>query len=421
MSFMRFVRLFLVFLAGVYLLTFSNIQSGDQLEKIRAFTRRLEFDYVSWTLSAAGVKISQLALQANRQITPQAQRQIVLDYLALVERIKRAEAHLNDIYANPDVRNPQSASALVRAQLTELRRQRELLGPLAESILQEQISTVIADLGLSMGGQPLPPVLYRTTPLPTALIVSPREVIRQDYHISLTPDLSTDLRAHLEEQVDQSLNVSSLVVDIGGMGVYPTMVIETSDLNYLTEVVAHEWIHNYLTLRPLGLNYTASPELRTMNETTASIAGIEIGRAVMERYYPDLLPPEQTAETQPPVEEDETPEPPVFDFRNEMRLTRLTVDALLAAGKVRQAEEYMEIRRQFLWENGYHIRKLNQAYFAFYGAYAEQPGGAAGEDPVGEAVRVLRAKSPSLAAFIKRIAWMSSFEQLKRAVDADTP
>jgi hypothetical protein len=35
---------------------------------------------------------------------------------------------------------------------------------------------------------------------------------------------------------------------------------------------------------------------------------------------------------------------------------------------------------------------------------------------VGEAVRLLRAQSPSLAAFLKRISWMYSFEQLQEAV-----
>ena len=84
------------------------------------------------------------------------------------------------------------------------------------------------------------------------------------------------------------------------------------------------------------------------------------------------------------------PPPPVFDFRAEMHQTRVTADRLLAEGKIDQAETYMELRRRFLWDNGYHIRKLNQAYFAFYGAYADQPGGAAGEDPVGAAVRLLR-------------------------------
>lgn len=76
----------------------------------------------------------------------------------------------------------------------------------------------------------------------------------------------------------------------------------------------------------------------------------------------------------------------------------------------------MELRREYMWANGYHIRKLNQAYFAFYGAYADQPGGAAGIDPIGEAVRLLRAKSTSLKDFINRIAWMWNFNQLEKAV-----
>ena len=78
----------------------------------------------------------------------------------------------------------------------------------------------------------------------------------------------------------------------------------------------------------------------------------------------------------------------------------------------------MEERRQFMWENGYRIRKLNQAYFAFHGAYADQPGGAAGavEDPIGDAVRNLRAQSPSLAAFLNRVSWMWTYEQLQDAV-----
>ena len=104
-----------------------------------------------------------------------------------------------------------------------------------------------------------------------------------------------------------------------------------------------------------------------------------------------------------------------------MRQTRLEVDRLLAEGKVDEAEQYMEERRQFFWENGYAIRKLNQAYFAFYGAYADEPGGAAGEDPVGAAVRALRAQSPSLAVFLRTIAWMYSYEDLQRAVHAYTP
>jgi hypothetical protein len=100
-----------------------------------------------------------------------------------------------------------------------------------------------------------------------------------------------------------------------------------------------------------------------------------------------------------------------------MHETRVNADALLAEGKIEEAEAYMEERRLVFLRNGYLLRKINQAYFAFYGAYADTPGGAAGEDPVGPAVRALRAQSDSLADFINSMAWMWSFEQLQAALN----
>jgi len=54
-----------------------------------------------------------------------------------------------------------------------------------------------------------------------------------------------------------------------------------------------------------------------------------------------------------------------------MRETRIRVDKLLAQGRIEEAEAYMEERRQEFVAHGYYIRKLNQAYFAFHGAYAD--------------------------------------------------
>lgn len=418
MSIARWYRVAFILILATLVLTSSALASTDQKARTRAFTRAMEFDYASWTLEALGIKLEQAALGAQAYLPPQDRGKVVLDYLDLIREIQRTESELNQIFADPDVQDPQAAASPLVTQLERLNAQRDLLGPLAESIVQNQISVTVAEFGLALGGQPIPPVLYRTSPLPTALIVSPRDVIRQDENISLQPDLRVDLRAEVEERVDTALNVSSLVVDVGGIGIYPTMVLQTSNLDFLTEVVAHEWTHNFLTLRPLGLNYLKNAQLRTMNETAASIAGREIGRAVLERYYPEQAPPP------PPPLPPETAEPiapPAFDFRAEMRETRVTADRLLAEGKIEEAETYMEVRRRFFVDNGYAIRKLNQAYFAFHGAYADQPGGAAGEDPVGAAVRQLREDSPSLAAFLKRIAWMASYEELQEAVgDVET-
>jgi hypothetical protein len=197
------------------------------------------------------------------------------------------------------------------------------------------------------------------------------------------------------------------------------MIMNTSDLNWLVEVIAHEWTHNFLTLRPLGMIYDTSPALRSINETTADLAGRELGLAVIRRYYPEFLPEEEAAPA-PESPEPPAPEAPRFSFRKEMHQTRITVDALLAKGKVDAAEAYMEARRRFFWDHGYLIRKLNQAYFAFYGAYNDvsaggSASGAAGADPIGPAVVALREKSASLGQFLNRISWMTSFEQLQRA------
>ena len=129
---------------------------------------------------------------------------------------------------------------------------------------------------------------------------------------------------------------------------------------------------------------------------------------MVARYYPELLPPEP----EPAPEETPPPEPPEFDFRAEMRETRIQVDELLAQGKIEEAEVYMEERRQEFVAQGYHIRKLNQAYFAFHGAYADEPG-AAGDDPIGPAVQELRARSPNLYAFVARIAPITTLAELE--------
>jgi len=92
------------------------------------------------------------------------------------------------------------------------------------------------------------------------------------------------------------------------------------------------------------------------------------------------------------------------------------VDALLAEGNIDEAEAYMEAQRLFFWDQGYAIRKLNQAYFAFYGSYADTPLGPAGEDPVGASVRELRARSASLIDFVNRMAWLTSFEDLQKVL-----
>lgn len=396
----------------------ATILPGDEHDRARAFTRRLEFDYIGWMLDAASVKASAAAAGLPGHLDREAGRIVVSDYLQLTQRIARMEDALNRIYADPTLPDKIAATRHIRSTLAELLGRQRMLAPLAESVLQTQVAEVLAGMGLVTLGQPLPAVLYHSTAVPDALIVSPRSSIRQSANISIRAGLPIDEVVALEHRVEEGLDVAALVVPVGGVGVYPTMIMQTTDRAWLVSTIAHEWTHNYLTLHPLGLLYDHTPELRTMNETTADIVGGEVGAEVLRRYYaiaadaPSLLRISFPTGYPDPHDID----PPPFDFRAAMHTTRVTADALLASGRIVEAEQYMERRRLLFVEHGYYIRRLNQAYFAFYGAYADTPGGPAGQDPVGPAVRALRSRSGSLAGFLNQIAWMTSFEQLQQAV-----
>lgn len=422
----RMYRTLWVFDKVISLLILAVVVTGDlprltaQTDQVRSYTRAIEFDYPTWVWNAFWSKVDQSTINAPYTFERGSNKQIVFEYLRTTDQLNQSEFQIEKIFADPNIIDKASTSAYLRAQRDQLTARQASLAPFAESILQSQVNSALAELGLTTGGQTIPPLLYRSSPTPLALIVSPRDHIEQTTNISILPSITLDQQIKLEDDVAKSLNVSTLIVPIGGIGVYPTMVMETTDLPWMLTVIAHEWTHNYLNLRPLGLNYSTTPELRTMNETTASISGDEVGLLVLKKYYPELLassptlsllqsniayrPSSRLADTTP------------FDYRAEMHTTRVKADELLAKGKIEEAETYMEQRRLLFWENGYLIRKLNQAFFAFHGAYADVPGGAAGEDPVGPAVRALREQSDSLADFINTIGWMTSFDQLQKAI-----
>ena len=391
-------------------------------DRVRSFTRQIEFDYPNWVWNAAWTKLEQASVGMPYLFDRAANKEIVAEYLRTTQNLMQAEQQIEQIYANPDIADKELESTSLRRQRDELIGRQKDLAPLAEATLQGQVTEALAEEGLTSMGQPVPPVFYHTSSTPLALIVSERSIIEQIANISVLPALTLDEQIKLEDQVAKSLDVSTLVVPIGGVGVYPTMVMETTDLRWTVDTISHEWTHNYLTMRPLGINYSTTPELRTMNETTANIVGGEIGTYVLQKHYPEMLGAGSlptgglVAFQESTLTSSNADEPVPFDFRAEMHETRITADKLLAEGKIEEAEAYMEQRRQVFWDNGYLLRKLNQAYFAFHGAYADVPGGAAGEDPVGPAVRALREQSDSLADFVNTISWMSSFEELQQAI-----
>ena len=159
------------------------------------------------------------------------------------------------------------------------------------------MATILEELDI--GGGPLgifPPVSVRFERPPLILVVSPRDKIEIKTGAQLRPDLELDTIERLEADVDR-LGVSSLVVTIGGISTYPAMIMQTGYRDWAVQTVAHEWLHDYLFLRPLGWSYGQSHEIIAINETVADIASQEVGDRALERYYgvpiPDRTPADE--------------------------------------------------------------------------------------------------------------------------------
>ncbi|MXY88833.1 MAG: hypothetical protein F4Y92_08240 [Dehalococcoidia bacterium] len=293
-----------------------------------------------------------------------------------------------------------------RALLEALTNERALYENDVERIIERYVTDAVVMAGLK---RPLPlfddvkmlwPAMdIELTNPPQVLVRSPRHEIRSEGYTLLQPDLTLAAIERVEAQTDDEDTVS-VVLPIGGLAVYPAIIREDRSYYSILRTAAHEWVHFYLAFYPLGLAYNA-PDGPTLNETVANVAEREIARIARELHPIDL--PEGGDGRAPPRERSS------ISFSEVMRDLRLTVDDLLAAGRVAEAEALMEERRLYLAEHGIFIRKINQAYFAFYGSYATLP---QSSDPIGPKVERVWEETGELALFFALVREVESVADL---------
>lgn len=438
------LALLLVMLFG---LQRSSVPLALEWNAVAAIVKDRTFDYVTWEVGALAAKFEQVLFGLHPFMTEADRSQYVRDYMRDLARAQQLEAQVAVLFADPDVADPLAESAGIRAERDALRADLMQRQGLAESILEGQVAAVLVEQGFGTLGQLLPPMSMRFTRLPNLLAASPRDKISLEIYINIDA-LPVDEMAALEDQIDQQVDVASLVVPLGGIALYPAMIAETTSIPFAVNTFAHEWLHHYLYAFPLGLAYDFTGETRIINETTASIFGTAVAPLVLERYYPELVRGSEqftwassarlalqallmengiTSVSEAFLHEREgfgvrfvSAHSQPFDFGREMDITRRRVDELLAAGSVEEAEAYMEERRRLFVANGYLIRKLNQAYFAFYGGYQAGGGvpGAGGADPIGPAVQAIYERSPSLHAFVMTMRHITTRDELLAQAEA---
>jgi hypothetical protein len=345
--------------------------------------------------------------------------QPVSEYFVLTEEIRAIESEINAIASGGKEGDLQAR----QEELAKLQATKSALSPDVEWILGQQVRAAFNQEGIFNPADryvrlsvPFPPLNFRLARPPSVLIVSPRERIESIREVMLLPQVDLEAAEAMEEQTD-ALGVTSLVVELGGFGAtYPTFVADDAPLRWTIATVAEEWLHQYLAFTPLGFMYLLDSlgirrdyEVATMNETVAGMVTDEIADRVYRTHYAPNELPSQAPATPP----SEPTTPAQFDFNREMRQIRLSVDDLLAKGQVEEAEQFMEEWREYLASHGYYIRKLNQAYFAFYGTYADEP---TSVSPIGVELRELRSQSSSVRDFLNRAARMTGRRDLQASV-----
>ncbi|MBN1862555.1 MAG: hypothetical protein JW790_02800 [Dehalococcoidales bacterium] len=384
-------------------------KTPDLYQQLEAIASPHRFSLAAWEVRTIPHELGQLASGWRRRTADEVKT--VTDHFDTIGRIRVLKSQIQAI----EYGHLPYDSAQLEAELETLREETLASQDEVERILEKQIKTVLAeqdifnpwDIYRVRPRVNFPPLNFKLEPLPKLLVISPRERIESLKEFILTPDITSEEIAAVEAAADE-LGVSSLVVELGGLGAtYPSLVTNEASLSFTIDAAAEEWLHQYLFPRPLGFLYTLdltgiSPnyEIATINETVASMASKEIGALVYEKYY---APEASTGESS---QEDGAG----FDFNREMRDIRRRVDEYLTCGEVELAEEFMEESRQYLADNGYYLRKLNQAYFAFHGAYADSP---TSVSPIGVELAQLRKQSPSLKEFLNQTTAITSRQHLQ--------
>src|SRR5512135_3517788 len=94
---------FVIIALGVAGLTASGPRPASEIDRVRAYTRDIEFDYLAWILNAADLKIQQGAVGIPGYLNREQSATAVSDYLHLTQQEMDAQDALNKIYADPKV------------------------------------------------------------------------------------------------------------------------------------------------------------------------------------------------------------------------------------------------------------------------------------------------------------------------------
>ena len=391
------LSLLLVLLASLSLLS-PACRSDGVRDILREEASSYRFSLAGWHVRNLPAKLLS-SIARIREVPPPGERKaLVDDFFTTQSEIATLERQLARAIA---LEGRSTLTDALEVEILETRLEYMSLARQVELIIEREVTDVLASqgFGLSLDGGHFifPPVVFLFQPAPTMLVASPRDRIQLLGYELLRPAMTISEAELLEEGVAEHENLCALVVSPGGLASYPSIVDEGASFDRTLYVVAHEWVHQYLIFYPLGRTWFQGGIARQINETVADIIGYEVADGIYRQY--GYEPPPRTP---PPTETG-------FDYAVELRETRLVVGQLLQEGRVTEAERYMEQRRQVFVQEGYYIRKLNQAFFAIRDPYPLSPSSIS---PIGEQLEELRYYYGTLGEFVVALRGLTTYDEL---------
>ena len=223
------------------------------------FDARLNPFVTPYRFSIAGWEWQTIIEQAKdwysgRKIQVDDETRVVIEYFDTVKRIKTLQSEI----AAANAKNDSGTSTRLSDELRTSQEKQTTRAATVETIIRGQIRATLAGEGIynpvGKGKVGFPPLIFKLEVLPSVLVISPRDRIESMRELVLKQNLALPQKESIEAGADK-LGVSSLVVGVGGMGTYPSLVDGESSLRATIETAAHEWLHQYLALTALGICY----------------------------------------------------------------------------------------------------------------------------------------------------------------------
>ncbi|PZC51231.1 MAG: hypothetical protein DK304_000106 [Chloroflexi bacterium] len=391
-------------------IVFSAASPHDTLQAtpLKEISVRYHFNLATWEPShlplkwiyKIGVNLFPLSEQINDRAT------FIADFLAHQKKVANLDALMNEAAIRKDTKlefiEETFAKSNQEVRKIQMKSEEAFESMISDTLRSEKIPKIM------VGPLFFPPVDFVFEPLPTILVTSPRNKIERLESVFLKPNLPPSTREMLETMILDQEELSAIVENIGGLSTFPNM-IATYDLRTTIDIAGHEWLHSHLFFQPLGRSIHKDSNMNIINETTANIFGEELSNLIYAQLTGEN--PQKSV-----VGQGETNECPkeLFCFNEEMRKTRLMADALLEKGQIEETEAYLEKQRQKFVDNGYAIRKLNQAFFAFHGTYSDSP---TSISPINNQLMQLRKASSSLSDFIRKVEGIYNHEQFLKLLE----